>query len=73
LVDWLKCQKAPYALKHSRDAVDVSVFFSNFDQLLAHSQQPGTLADRLVFEHVQLTVLNVSDFLFSVHIEFDLT
>ncbi|MBH5401556.1 hypothetical protein HZZ13_27770 [Bradyrhizobium sp. CNPSo 4010] len=52
----------------SGDAVDLSAYFSSFDQVMAHSRQAGSDVvvelghDRLVLEHVQLAALNGGDF-----------
>ena len=55
----------------SGDRIDVSAFFSSFNQLRAHTAQVGdgvviTLDhnDKLVLADVQLSVLTVDDFLF---------
>jgi hypothetical protein len=53
------------------DVIDVSAFFSSFDELMGHSRQSGSDVvvtsghnDRLVLEHVQLSGLNADDFIF---------
>ena len=51
--------------------IDVSDFFSNFGALQANSKQQGNDVvialdhnDKLILENVQLSALNVGDFLF---------
>jgi hypothetical protein len=53
------------------DVIDVSAFFSSFDDLEAHSQQQGNNVvvaldhdDTLILENLQLNALNAGDFFF---------